>query len=250
MYVKAPKFITLRVYVRVCKKILEKTIMQKQNFHLITHLLCPYVQRSVIVLQEKGITYQRTNIDLANKPEWFTLISPMSKVPVLVVDNNKSLFESAVICEYINEITPGSLHPEDPLEKAYHRAWIEFGSGILNSISALYNAKGEEVFENRRSEIKKKFQIVEQEVSGTPFFSGDKFHLIDAVYGPIFRYFDVFDRFTNLNIFDNLIRTKAWRIALQQRSSVQLAVTPEYPELLLQFIKKRNSYFSGLVYTL
>jgi len=144
-----------------------KFVMQKQNFHLITHILCPYVQRSVIVLQEKGITYQRTNIDLANKPEWFTQVSPMEKVPVLLVDKNKSLFESAVICEYLNEITPGSLHPEDPLEKAYHRAWIEFGSGILNSIGALYNAKEKNIFENQCSEIKNKFQIIEKEVSGT-----------------------------------------------------------------------------------
>lgn len=223
--------------------------MQKQNFHLITHLLCPYVQRSVIVLQEKGITYQRTNIDLANKPEWFTRISPMGKVPVLVVDKNKSLFESAVICEYLNEITPGSLHPEDALEKAYHRAWIEFGSGILNSIAALYNAKDKNTFENRCSDIKNKFQSVEKEISGTPFFSGDKFHLIDAVYGPIFRYFEVFDRITALNVFDDLTKVQAWRMALQHRSSVQLAVTPKYPELLLQFIKKGNSYLSGFVST-
>jgi len=223
--------------------------MQKQNFHLITHRLCPYVQRSVIVLQEKGITYRRTNIDLANKPEWFTQVSPMGKVPVLLIDKNRSLFESSVICEYLNEITPGSLHPEDALEKAYHRAWIEFGSGILNSIAALYNAKDKSTFANMCSEIKNKFQIVEKEMSGTPFFSGDKFHLIDAVYGPIFRYFEVFDHITALHIFDNLSKTQAWHMALQQRSSVQLAVTPEYPELLLQFIKKRNSYLSGFVST-
>ena len=60
----------------------------------------------------------------------------MGKVPVLIVDENKVLFESAVICEYLNEITFGSLHSKDPLEKARHRAWIEFGSGILGSIGS------------------------------------------------------------------------------------------------------------------
>jgi glutathione S-transferase len=58
-----------------------------------------------------------------------------------VVDEDTSLFESAVICEFIDEVTPGSLHPEDPFKKAYHRAWIEFGSEILNNIGRLYNAK-------------------------------------------------------------------------------------------------------------
>lgn len=223
--------------------------MKQKNFHLVTHLLCPYVQRSVIVLQEKGIAYKRTDIDLANKPEWFTRISPMGKVPLLLVNNRTSLFESAVICEYLDEITPGSLHPQDPLEKAYHRAWIEFGSGILNSIVALYNAKNKQAFENERSEIHNKFQLIEKELSGTPFFSSNQFHLIDAVYGPVFRYFEVFDRVTKCAVFEGLPKIKIWHIALQQRSSIQLAVVPEYSELLLKFLKKRNSYISNLVST-
>lgn len=90
---------------------------------LITHVLCPYVQRSVIVLREKNIPYRRTDIDLADKPDWFREISPLGKVPILVTGERRSLFESAVICEYLNDITPGSLHPEDALERAEHRAW-------------------------------------------------------------------------------------------------------------------------------
>ena len=218
--------------------------MEQHEFQLVTHALCPYVQRSVIVLQEKEIPYIRTDIDLANKPAWFERISPMGRVPVLLVNNSRSVFESAVICEYLNEITPGSLHPENPLEKAYHRAWIEFGSGILDSIGGLYNATTEENFDNKRSEIQRKFQLVEKEISGAPFFSGDEFHLIDAVYGPIFRYFDVFDGIVDLGIFDSLPRIKFWRYALQQRPSVQRAVAPTYPDLLLQFLRQRESYIS------
>lgn len=93
--------------------------MTLPEFHLITHILCPYVQRSVIVLLEKGIPYQRTDIDLGNKPDWFARLSPLGKVPVLVTDqgSTKTLFESAVICEYLDEVTPGSLHPETPWKK-------------------------------------------------------------------------------------------------------------------------------------
>jgi glutathione S-transferase len=220
--------------------------MDSQQLHLVTHVLCPYVQRSVIVLQEKGIPYKRTDIDLANTPAWFKQISPLGKVPVLLVNKSRSLFESAIICEYLDEITPGSLHPEDPLEKAQHRAWIEFGSGILNSIGSLYNAKDEKSFENKRIELQHKFQFVEEEIYEVPYFSGDKFQLIDVVYGPIFRYFDVFDRIVDLGIFDNLPKIKVWRNALQQRASIQLAVATEYPELLLRFLREQNSYISRL----
>ncbi len=63
------------------------------EFELITHVLCPYVQRSVIVLHEKQIPYRRTDIDLADKPDWFRQISPLGKVPVLVVGARQSLFD-------------------------------------------------------------------------------------------------------------------------------------------------------------
>jgi len=218
--------------------------MQHLNFHLIAYVLCPYVQRSVIVLQEKEIAYKRNDIDLSNTPEWFKKISPMGRVPVLVVNEDKALFESTVICEYLNEITPGSLHSNDPLEKAHHRAWIEFGSGILDSIGALYNSKDKQAFENRRIEIRQKFQRIEKEISGSVFFSGDEFQFIDAVYGPIFRYFDVFEQIIDLKIFNNLKKVKAWRHNLQHRPSIQKAVAAEYPELLLQFLAARDSYIS------
>ncbi len=52
---------------------------------LISHKLCPYVQRAVIALNEKGAAFERVDIDLANKPDWFLKISPLGKVPVLTV---------------------------------------------------------------------------------------------------------------------------------------------------------------------
>lgn len=223
--------------------------MKQQNFHLVTHALCPYVQRSIITLEEKSIAYTRTDIDLANKPTWFKQKSPMGRVPVLLVDENRTLFESAVICEYLDEVTSGSLHPTDILEKAYHRAWIEFGSGILQSIARLYNAKDSASFHKIHAEIHGKFRIIEGEVSGIPFFTGEQFHLIDAVYGPIFRYFDVFDSFTDLNTFTNLPKCQWWRSALRQRKSVQQAVAENYPALLVQFLKNRDSYTSQLILT-
>ena len=50
---------------------------------LISHKLCPYVQRAVIALSEKGIPFGRIDIDLASKPDWFLSISPLGKTPVL-----------------------------------------------------------------------------------------------------------------------------------------------------------------------
>ena len=96
---------------------------------LISFDICPFVQRSVITMIEKGQEFDITYIDLANKPEWFLKISPFGKVPVLKVDDTV-LFESAVINEYLDEINPPSMHPGDALTKAHNRAWIEFSSQL------------------------------------------------------------------------------------------------------------------------
>ena len=52
---------------------------------LISHRLCPYVQRAVIALTEKGVPFERVDIDLSNKPDWFRALSPLGKTPVLLV---------------------------------------------------------------------------------------------------------------------------------------------------------------------
>jgi glutathione S-transferase len=109
------------------------------HLKLISHKLCPYVQRAVIALTEKGVSFERIDIDLANKPDWFLAISPLGKTPVLQV-GDAAIFESAVILEYLEETQTKPLHPADPLKRAEHRGWIEFGSTVLNDIAGLYSA--------------------------------------------------------------------------------------------------------------
>ena len=46
---------------------------------LVSHKLCPYVQRAAIVLHEKGVPFERRWVDLAAKPEWFLAVSPLGK---------------------------------------------------------------------------------------------------------------------------------------------------------------------------
>jgi glutathione S-transferase len=213
------------------------------SLELVSHYLCPYVQRAVITLLEKDIPHHRTYIDLSNKPDWFQQISPLGKVPLLKVDNDV-LFESAVICEYLDEITPGSLHPTDPLTKAKHRAWIEFGSSLLNAIAGFYNAATAEAFEQKRLDLINKFAWIERHWQGGAYFSGNDFSLVDAVYGPIFRYFDGFDAIADFNVFAETPHVRDWRQSLRMRLSIQQAVSDDYPQQLLTFLQQRNSYLS------
>ena len=212
---------------------------------LVSHKLCPYVQRAVIALTEKGVPFERIDVDLANKPDWFKKVSPLGKTPVLLVGET-AIFESAVILEYLEETQANPLHPADPLARAEHRAWIEFGSAILSHISGLYSAPDEAVFLAKSKALRDKFVRLEARLKG-PWFDGEKFSLVDAVSGPVFRYFDAFDRIADFGILAGLGKVAAWRAALAARPSVQSAVSPEYPALLWEFYRTRGSHLSRLI---
>ena len=212
------------------------------RFKLISHALCPYVQRAVITLEEKHIPYQRIDIDLAKPPSWFDTLSPMGKVPALIVDEQHILFESAVICEYLDEISEGSLHPIDPLTKAQHRSWIEFASQLLNNIAKLYTAQNEERFFEEKSIIEIRLNQLNNKHSGKAFFEGSDFHLIDAVYATVFRYFEVFEAHSGLAFLQGLHEIKHWQTNLAQRPSIQYAVSKNYGDKLIEFVINRQGY--------
>ena len=219
------------------------------TLRLVSHHLCPYVQRAVIALTEKGVAHQRTYVDLAAKPDWFIALSPLGKVPLLLVDETTALFESAVICEFLEETAPGvRLHPDDPVERARHRAWIEFASATLGSIAGLYAASDTTRFEARRTDLVAKMAWLEKALGTGPYFAGERFSLVDAAFGPVFRYFDTFEAvLPPLGVFYAVPRVRAWRAALAVRPSVRDAVAVDYPERLPLFLRARGSHLSRLM---
>jgi glutathione S-transferase len=218
---------------------------------LVSHHLCPYVQRAAIALAEKGVPFERVTIDLANKPDWFRALSPLGKVPLLRVPQADGsevvLFESSVICEYLEETQPGEkLHPADPLARAQHRAQMEFGSALLSDIWGLETTRDPAVFADKRRAIAAKFLQLERRLGEGPWFAGKRFSLVDAVFGPIFRYFDVFDRIADLAIFDDVPKVREWRAALAGRPSVRNSVGADYPERLRAFLVAHNAHLLTL----
>lgn len=207
---------------------------------LISHALCPYVQRAAIVLAEKGVPFERRDIDLSNKPGWFLKVSPLGKTPALLV-GDEAIFESAVICEYLEETALPRLHPANALRRAQHRSWMEFGSALLNSIAAFYSAADETALLKRAAEIRARLVQIEAALDAGPYFAGESFSIVDAVFGPVFRYFDVFDEIADFGFWHDLTKVQRWRRALATRPSVADAVRPDYPERLVKFLLARGT---------
>jgi glutathione S-transferase len=217
---------------------------------LVSHTLCPYVQRAAIALAEKGVPFERVYIDLANKPDWFLKVSPLGKTPVLLV-GDQPIFESAVICEYLEDVCAPALHPQNALQRAQHRAWMEFGSSVLNNIAGFYSAVDNTALCARRDELGAKFALLEAELKQRspygPYFDGMQFSLVDAVFGPVFRYFDVFESIEDFGFFKHTPLVRAWRSQLAKRPSVQSAVGTDYTPELLQFLRRKTSAISRLM---
>ncbi|EKF20725.1 glutathione S-transferase family protein [Nitratireductor pacificus] len=206
---------------------------------LISFDLCPYVQRAAIVLAEKNVAFERIDVDLSNKPDWFLKISPLGKVPVLQV-GGEALFESAAIVEYLDETEAPRLHPADPLTRARHRAWMEVGSSILSDIWTMETTHDRTVFGNALTAIGTKLKRVEAELGDGPYFAGTDFTVVDAVFAPAFRYFDVFDTIADFGVFDGLPKVVKWREALAERPSVREAVIFDYEDRLRRFLEKQG----------
>jgi glutathione S-transferase len=212
---------------------------------LISFKLCPFVQRSVITLLEKGIDFDITYIDLKDPPQWFLDISPFGKVPVLKVGDTV-LFESAVINEYLDEVNPPPLLPTDPLQRAINRMWIEYGSNLNSELYNIIVEKDAEKWAAKVAETKKEFARVEQQLGEGPFFNGEHLSLTDAAYAPPLVRAQLLNQHFGLGLLNDTPKLAAWGARLAQRESVRRSVVPEFEQLFLDHIQAQGGHLSTL----
>lgn len=207
--------------------------MSQSLLTLVSHHLCPFVQRVAIVLLEKNVAFQRTDIDLRNRPDWFLAISPTGKVPLLKVSNDSAgesvLFESVAICEYLEDVHPEpALHPINALTRAQHRAWVEFASATLADAWGFLNASEQQIALGKSAALRGKLERFDSEMSDGPYFAGEDISMVDIAMAPVFRYFDILEFAPGHPLFAGLNRVTDWRRALAIRPSFQAAVTEDY----------------------
>lgn len=207
---------------------------------LISFKICPFVQRSVIVLLEKGVDYDITYINLKEPPEWFKSVSPLGKVPVLRV-GDEVVFESAVIMEYLDEVNPPSLHPADPLRKAHNRAWIEFASTLFMYQFTMVMAQEQADCDKAEQELRDKLALVNAQLKG-PLFNGEAFSLVDAAYAPLFMRLALLEQWQPMGLLEGMPKIQAWSEQLLHRPSVKNSVVVDLPELYRGHIRASGGY--------
>ncbi|KAI1184319.1 glutathione S-transferase [Nemania serpens] len=225
---------------------------------------CPFVQRSWIVLHEKRIPHQYVEINPYKKAPEFLALNPRGLVPTLAVptsgDKNgngesngqsqkkeKPLYESTVICEYLDEAysSPAAhgaplLPREDSKEAAYARArcrlWIDhIGSKIVPGFYKVlqHTADKEYTIDSARADFLRHIRTFVQEMDGDggPWFLGERFSLVDVMLAPWAKRLFLIDHYKNGGVGiperggegDDEVweRWRAWFAAIVDRESVK-----------------------------
>jgi glutathione S-transferase len=219
-------------------------------YRLVSFKSCPWVQRVAIVLREKKLDFEFQHIEPNDRPAWFKSISPHNKVPVLRLGNDRSLFESDVINEYLDEMHGPRLHPADPLQRAQNRAWIASAPTFADVASGHAYAETEEGFHKASAAIPALFDKMERvlEANGSgPFFNGASYSLVDAAYAPFLQRHFFLERIRKLGHIDKSPRLKAWAQAIVDRPSTHSFPPDEYEAMYRDTVKRRNRWMSQFV---
>ena len=219
------------------------------DYLLVSFETCPWVQRAAIVLREKNTPFTFRHIDRDNRPDWFKAISPHRKVPVLRIDDRISLFESNAIAEYLDETISPRLHPQDPIERAWNRAWTDYLPTFASNVTGSAYAKTRADYEQAIARIEEPFSKLDGALarrSEGPFFNGPNYSLVDAAYAPFLQRYGVLDRISPLGVLERFPRLSAWSAALLARPSTHSFPPDVFEAMYRGTIRTRGVWLSAM----
>ncbi len=223
------------------------------RIELVSTKNCPFVMRTQLVALEKGLELKTTYIDLQNKPQWFLDISPTGTVPLMKI-NDQIIFESAVICDLIDELTPGTLYPEDLIRKHQNKSWIEIASNLINRQYAVAGARTEEHYEKASLKMEQMLDIIEINIDSAPFWNGESFSIIDAAFAPVFYRFKLAREHMGIDFLENYPNTFLWSKAVLANQNVNKLFNDEFDRIYFYSLDQNGSYIlhrqpdSNLIY--
>lgn len=197
------------------------------TIELYSFAACPYAQRTHITLLEKQLDFAIIEIDLFNRPAWFSTISPYGKVPVLR-HAGVTVHESSIINQYLDEAFPQpALMPGSPALRAQARIWMDycetrFLPALHKLMSEVDDAAKRAINNEKLSEVLRHIEHEGLRKTGPgPWFFGPQFSLVDVQFAPFLERFDMYVRLAGATLPTDCTRLLDWHAALQERPSVR-----------------------------
>ncbi len=166
---------------------------------LIANPTSPYSRKVRIVLAEKRIDYEFVIDNPGDEATRVPDYNPLGKIPVLVLDDDMTLFDSRVIAEYLDSASPvGRLIPDDTRHRIQVRRWEALADGCTDATVAI-------VFEKRRApetqnaawiarqqgKVDRALKAMSHELGNKAWCSGDHFNLSDIAVGCTLGFLDL-----------------------------------------------------------
>jgi len=201
------------------------------EIELFTSNLSPYAHRVRLALLEKKIDFWHTEIDLANKPEWFLVIAPLGEVPV-IRHEDRFISDSTVILEYLDEVFPTpSLRPKDPAKRAIARFWLRFADErFAPAIDHCLTAETADEQTASAAELRDHLLFMEREglarCGRGPYWMGSELSIVDLAFYPFFERFPAIQQYRPVSLPLISIRLRYWLDAMRERASVKATQNP------------------------
>lgn len=217
---------------------------------LILYKACPFAQRVRIVLLHTETPHEPVFIQPGKHPAWFKDLSPMGQVPLLRLDEERSLFDSSVINEYLNEHTRAGLLPEDPFERAIHRGLIVFSGECQRAFGGLVLARNEAGFNQAWQEFSNKLNWLEKQLSPEgPYLLGKRLSLVDFAFATLFQRLEHLRSLIPCTPEEDAPRFRQRVNALLDEGLVQKALPAPIADLFRTYVRNRAplGYFNSLM---
>jgi glutathione S-transferase len=168
---------------------------------LIGAVTSPYVRKVRIVMSEKKLDFQFVTEDVWSATTTIGEANPLGKVPCLVMEGGEALFDSRVIVEYIDTLSPvGKLIPSMGRERAEVKTWEALADGVLDAailarLEATWPGRTAEQrssawIDRQMGKIAASLKAISQGLGDKPYCAGIHFSLADIAVGCVLGYLD------------------------------------------------------------
>jgi glutathione S-transferase len=165
---------------------------------LIAASASPYSRKVRIVLAEKKIDYEFIVDSPADPASRVSEYNPLGKIPVLVLEDDSTLFDSRVIVEYLDNASPvGRLIPDDTRARTQVRRWEALADGCTDAANAIVVEKrraadkqSAEWITRQQGKIDRALQAMADELGSRGWCSGEHYTLADIAVGCALGYLD------------------------------------------------------------
>lgn len=165
----------------------------------------PYVRKVRIVLADKKLDYQYVIEDVWSATSTIQTHNPLGKIPCLILDEKESLYDSRVLAEYLDTLSPvGRLIPTTGRDRAYVKCIEALSDGANDALIAVRlekmrpaNLQSQDWMDRQLKKVDLALIELSEKLADQPYFYGVSYTLADISVGCLLGYLDF--RFPEIN---------------------------------------------------